>query len=174
MEIFMTIIAQTWNYNTASFCKWRGYSESSASYFITLAYDVRGRCWWYGTRVWYFPPVLCYVLQLCVRWQQRASQTKWYLTCEYEPKVCHWITEWLGLEGTPRIIKIRSPCHRILLAFWAARAHLLAHVPFFIHQDPQVLLHRATLKEFFSQPACLPGITLTQEQSLALCFVEPH
>lgn len=28
---------------------------------------------------------------------------------------------------------------------------LLAHVQFFIHQSPQVLLHRAALNEFYSQ-----------------------
>jgi len=27
-----------------------GCSESNASYSITLAHDVRGGCWWYGSR----------------------------------------------------------------------------------------------------------------------------
>ena len=48
-------------------------SESSASYFIMLAHDVRGGCWWYGSRGWTFPPVLYYMLLPCDWWQQRGS-----------------------------------------------------------------------------------------------------
>ena len=51
---------------------------------------------------------------------------------------------------------------------------LLAHVQFFIHQNPQVLLCRATLKEFFSQSLHKSGITLTKVQNLALRFLELH
>ena len=61
---------------------------------------------------------------------------------------------------------------RILLAFQAASTHLLAHVKFFICQDPQVLLHRATLKDFFFQSVCISGIAPTQMQHFVLGIVE--
>ena len=44
---------------------------------------------------------------------------------------------------------------------------LLAHVQLFVHQDPQVLLHRAALNEFFTQFAFISGIFSTQGQHLA-------
>ena len=35
----------------ALFCTdYRGCSESNASYFILLAHDIRGECWWYVSR----------------------------------------------------------------------------------------------------------------------------
>jgi len=49
-------------------------------YFIMLAYDIRGRCWWYGSRGWTFPATSHSVLLLCDRWQERGSLTKWRLT----------------------------------------------------------------------------------------------
>ena len=55
----------------------------------------------------------------------------------------------------------------------SCKSTLLAHVKFFIHQGPQLLLHRATLK-LFSQSVYVSGITLTQVKNLALRFVEPH
>ena len=58
-----------------------GCSESYAYYFIMLACNIRGR-WWYGSRGWTFPPILCGMLLLCDRWQQRDI---------HESKVCHWI-----------------------------------------------------------------------------------
>ena len=54
-----------------------GYSESYASYFIMLANDVRGRCWWYESRGWSFPQVFHYILLSRDRWKQRG---KWCLT----------------------------------------------------------------------------------------------
>ncbi|KAK4818697.1 hypothetical protein QYF61_017918 [Mycteria americana] len=51
---------------------------------------------------------------------------------------------------------------------------LLAHVLLFIHQYPQVLLHRAALNPFISQPVLIPGVALTQVQDTALGLVEPH
>ena len=41
---------------------------------MMLAHDVRGTCWWDGSRGWTFPPVFHYML-LCNWWQQRSSQT---------------------------------------------------------------------------------------------------
>jgi len=40
-----------------------------------LTHEVRGRCWWYGSRGWTFLPILHYILLHCDRWQQRGSPT---------------------------------------------------------------------------------------------------
>ncbi len=58
-----------------------GHSKSNASYFIMLAHNIRGGCWWYGSRGWTFPPISHYklLLLLCDRWQQRSSLTEWRL-----------------------------------------------------------------------------------------------
>ena len=32
-------------------------SKNNASYFITLAHNIIGRCWWYGSRGCTFPPI---------------------------------------------------------------------------------------------------------------------
>jgi len=50
----------------------------------------------------------------------------------------------------------------------------MAHVQFFIHWDPQVLLGRAALSVFFSQSVYMSGIVPTQVQHLALGLVEIH
>ena len=42
------------------------------------------------------------------------------------------------------------------------KSTLLAHFHFFIHQDTLLLLHRATLKEFFSLSVYVSEITPTQ------------
>ena len=55
-------------------------SRSNVSYFMMVAHSDRGRCWWNGSRGWTFPPISCYILLLCDRWQQRDSPTKWCLT----------------------------------------------------------------------------------------------
>jgi len=60
------------------------------------------------------------------------------------------------------------------ISFPGCKCTLLAHFKFFINQDPEVLLSRATLKESFSQMVYISGIIPTQVQNLALCFVEPH
>ena len=56
-------------------------SSSNASNFMMLSHDVRGGCWWYGSRVWTFPPILHYILLQWDRWHQRGS--KWYLPWKY-------------------------------------------------------------------------------------------
>jgi len=38
-------------------------SESNASYFIILARDIKGGCWWYGSRGWTF--LLCLEMTKC-------------------------------------------------------------------------------------------------------------
>lgn len=51
---------------------------------------------------------------------------------------------------------------------------MLAYVKCYICQDPEVLLGRAVLSEFFSQNVNVSGISPTQVQGCALDFVEPH
>jgi len=51
---------------------------------------------------------------------------------------------------------------------------LLVHVQVFVHQNPQVLLYRAALNEFFSQSLYISEIALTQVKHPALGLVEPH
>lgn len=43
---------------------YEGSSENNASYFILLAHEVRGGCWWYGSRDRTFPPI---VFKFCCR-----------------------------------------------------------------------------------------------------------
>jgi len=74
----------------------------------------------------------------------------------------------LSLLATPLLMQ-----PRILIAFWAARAHCWLIVQLFIHQDPQVLLCRAALNEFF-QALILSGVALTNVQHHALGLVKPH
>ena len=47
---------------------------------ILLSHNVRGRCWWYGSRDWTFPPIFCKILLACNRQPQRHSLTKFCLT----------------------------------------------------------------------------------------------
>ena len=52
---------------------------------MMLAHDVRGGYWWYGSRVWTFPPMFHYVLLQCDRLQQKGILTRWSLTWK-----CRW------------------------------------------------------------------------------------
>jgi len=70
-------------FSNMCFPYYEGWSESNASYFMMLAHDATGGCWWYGSRGWTFQPILRYVLSLCGRWQQRGSLTEWCLTWQY-------------------------------------------------------------------------------------------
>ena len=54
-------------------------SESNASCFTMLIYNIRDRCWWNGSRGAAFPLVFHYMFLLCDRWQQRGSLTEWLL-----------------------------------------------------------------------------------------------
>ncbi|CAN0123198.1 unnamed protein product, partial [Bubo scandiacus] len=60
------------------------------------------------------------------------------------------------------------------VGFLDCKCTLAAHVQFFIHQYPQVLLHRAALSPFIPQPILIPGVALTHVQDFALGLVEPH
>jgi len=50
----------------------------------------------------------------------------------------------------------------------------MAHDDSFINQHSQILLLRAALKPFSTQPVYVLGIALTQVQDLALGLVELH
>ncbi|KAK4818015.1 hypothetical protein QYF61_004128 [Mycteria americana] len=52
------------------------------------------------------------------------------------------------------------------VGFLGCQCTLLAHVQLFIHQYPQVLLHRAALNPFIPQPVLILGVALTQVQDL--------
>jgi len=63
-------------------------SKRNVSYFImpvTSEADAGGN----GSQDWIFPPVFCYILLLCDRWQQRGSLLKCHLTWE-----CKWSKGW--------------------------------------------------------------------------------
>lgn len=62
---------------------------------------------------------------------------------------------------------------RIVLAYWAGSAHQ-AHIQLSVHQEPQVLLFRAALTEFFCQSVHVFETALKQVQHLALGILEPH
>ena len=54
-------------------------AESNGSYFMMLAHDIRGGCWWDDSRGWIFLPISHYILLLCSKWQMRDSLTEWHL-----------------------------------------------------------------------------------------------
>ena len=61
---------------------------------------------------------------------------------------------------------------RVMAGFLGCEHILSAHVQFFIHQYPQVLLCRAALNPFITQPVLMLGVALTMVQDLALSLVE--
>ena len=62
--------------------------------FIVLTYNIRGRCWWYGSRVWTFPPTFHSIpFCCCVTDGSRGAVWQngvWHRSMD-EAKVCHWI-----------------------------------------------------------------------------------
>ncbi|KAK4816734.1 hypothetical protein QYF61_022286 [Mycteria americana] len=60
------------------------------------------------------------------------------------------------------------------VGFLGCERTLPAHVQLFIHQYPQILLHRAALNPFIPQSVLILGVALTQVQDLTLGLVEPH
>jgi len=47
--------------------KYKGCSKNNASYFIMLAHDIRGGCWWYDSRRQTFSTIFHYILLPCDR-----------------------------------------------------------------------------------------------------------
>jgi len=79
----LTTIKAVWN----RYCfmkhlevNFKGCSESNAFYFIMLAPDATGGCWWYGSTGQTFSPISRSMLLPCDRWQQRGTLTQWCLT----------------------------------------------------------------------------------------------
>jgi hypothetical protein len=68
--------------------KLRGRSESNASYFIMLAHDSRGGCWWHGSRGWTFPPI---IFKFCCR-ATNTSRGAARHDSTYRADVCHSVT----------------------------------------------------------------------------------
>jgi hypothetical protein len=64
-----------------SWRKYEGCLDSNASYFIILVHDVRGGCWWYGSRGWTF--LLICVSVVAGQQQQRGSLANWCLTWKW-------------------------------------------------------------------------------------------
>ena len=56
----------------------------------------------------------------------------------------------------------------------SCKSSLLGRIQFLINHHPQVLLLRAALNPFSTQPLFVIGIALTHVQDLALGLVEPH
>ena len=92
--------------------------EGNASYFMMLSHDFRGRCWWYGSRGWTFPPVSHCILLLCDSQGRRAlCQNGVWHGSVYEGKACHWIppcgkncTHWHSLMLAERLWRPNSGC----------------------------------------------------------------
>ncbi|GAB0176555.1 hypothetical protein GRJ2_000120700 [Grus japonensis] len=61
-----------------------------------------------------------------------------------------------------------------MVGFLGCKCALPAHVELLINQHPQVLLLRAALNTFSTQPVVVLGITPTHVQDLALGLVELH
>jgi len=60
--------------------KYEGCSGSNDPYVIMLANNIRGECWWYGSRGWTFPPTLhCIPLLSHARQQQKGYLKNWGL-----------------------------------------------------------------------------------------------
>ena len=78
-----------------------GCSKRNISFFVTLVHDIRGSCWWYGSREWTFPPIPRYIFLPCDRWQQRGTLTQWHLTWK-----CVWSK---GVELNSSMRKEKSP-----------------------------------------------------------------
>ena len=74
-------------------CFYEGCSENNASYFNMLAHNIRGSCWWDGSRGWTFALIFHSILLPWDEWQQMAHCfTQWCLTwkCVWSKSVS-WI-----------------------------------------------------------------------------------
>ena len=75
---------------------YKGCSESSASYFIMLSHNGRGRCWWCGSKGWTFPPVP--VIFCCCVWQMAAEGQSDQMSHMGVPRKQTYVTEFLREE----------------------------------------------------------------------------
>jgi len=58
---------------TLSFCCRRAASKVMSSTLLCWPITIRGRCWWYGSRGWTFPPIFQCILLLYDRLEQRGQ-----------------------------------------------------------------------------------------------------
>ncbi|KAK4832392.1 hypothetical protein QYF61_022247 [Mycteria americana] len=82
-----------------------------------------------------------------------------------------------GVEGQNHLPQPAGhACHAVqdMICLPGCERTLSAHVQLFIHQYPQVFLHRAALNPFIPQPVFVLGIAPTHVQDLALGLLEPH
>ena len=75
-------------------------SKSNVSYFVMLAHNIRGGCWWDGSRGWTYLPILHGIWLLCNRGKQRGSLAEWHPTWK-----CTWsngvsLSSSVGKNGT--------------------------------------------------------------------------
>lgn len=71
-----------------SFLQYESCSKRNASYFITLAHDISGRCWGYGSIEWTFLMIFHFIAM----WQNGSrTAVQQNGTWRGNAKVCHWI-----------------------------------------------------------------------------------
>jgi len=102
-------------------------AESNGSYFMMLAHDIRGGCWWDDSRGWIFLPISHYILLLCSKWQMRDSLTEWHLMWK-----CVWRkgvslnssmpkkkgAHWSSLMPAERLWRPNSGCEHSEAVWW--------------------------------------------------------
>lgn len=85
-------------------------------------------------------------------------------------KWCLRRADWRGtVTSFPLLATSLVMPYRILLAFWAGRAHY-----WFTPSFSSIRIPKAALNEYFSQSLYIPGIALTQAQGVALGLVKHH
>jgi len=101
---------------------------------------------------------------LCWGSQTQMQYSRWvHMKAEYR-----WTIPSLTLLAISPLTESKIP-----LAFQPASAHCWLMLSFSSTRTPQSS-SAGLLSEFFSQPVHVSGITPTQMQNSALCFVEPH
>lgn len=101
--------------NYLMFClNYNGHFERNTSFFIMLAHDVRGECWWYGSKRTFLPINIFVLLQITTKWQSgkmvyvmKWDMKQWYFIywhlLERPNIVGHWVmhfdigTSWMDI-----------------------------------------------------------------------------
>ena len=107
-----------------TFRKQEGCDRSNASYIIMLAQDIRGGCWWYGSRVEPSHHVFHYTLLLCDRWQQGGSLTEWRLTSKCIR--CKGVSL-ISLQKKWHLLAFFYVCWKCLWIFLVSKQWMRAH-----------------------------------------------
>ena len=124
------------------FMMYEGCFESNASYFIMLAHDIRGGCWWHGSKRWNFPLLFhygffCCCLFVCMFfavWQTAAQGKSDKMALE--AKVCHCIclcgkngTHWHSLMLAECLWRTNSGGGGWYVSAVATASYKTSHVP---------------------------------------------